>query len=182
MTQKSMRFFVFLGLFFPLFSLPGAEITVPRLELATRGAGEDGEFVFSSNAAVDIALNGGYKYGILLGLSFEAANLGKAFAYRNFGVGTLPDGAGLTEEDYNRLADRYNNQASLHFRVARARARDLFGLPLEFSYFIGLGDSFCSGEEFNLRYGHPEVGTDFTGFYYFPEGIGGNPYRRYNGL
>jgi hypothetical protein len=182
MNHKKFGVLGLILLFFPLLNLLGAEITVPKLELATRGASEDGEFAFSSNAAADIALNGGYKYGILLGLSFEAANLGKAFAYRNFRVEPMPAGVQPNADDFNGLADRYNNQASLSFRIAKATARDLFNLPLELSYFIGLGDAFCSGEEFALRYGISDVGTDFTGFYYFPEGIGGNPYRRYNGL
>ncbi|MDR2257534.1 MAG: hypothetical protein LBE14_00135 [Treponema sp.] len=166
----------------PALILPGAEITVPRLELASRGASEADEFAVSTNAAIDIALNGGYKYGILLGLSFESANLGKAFSYRNFGAEMLDPAAAVTAEEYNRLADRFNNRAVLSFRLARATVRELFKLPLEFSYFAGLSDAFCSGEEFARRYGLSYIETDFTGFYYFPEGIGGNPYRRYNGI
>jgi hypothetical protein len=181
MIRKKFGLFCLILLFFPVLAPFGAEITVPRLEMATRGAIEDGEFALSSMAALDIALNGGYKFGILLGLSFEAANLGKAFAYRNFAVEPLPPGATVNADDYNELADRYNNQAVLSFRVAKAMARDLFDLPLELSYFVGITDSFCSGEEFTSRYG-ANIGTDFTGFYYFPDGIGNNPYRRYDGL
>ena len=166
----------------PVFTLSGAEITVSRLELASRGASKNGEFTVSSNAAVDIGLNGGYKYGFLLGLSFEAANLGKAFAYRNFEAALLDPAALVSGEDYNRLADQFNNRAVLSFRAAKATVRDIFSLPLEFSYFVGLGDSFCSGEEFNTRYGISNMETGFTGFFYFPEGIDNNPYRRYDGL
>jgi hypothetical protein len=182
MMWKYIRFFGILLWVLPVLALPGAEITVPRLELASRGASEDGEFVIASKAAVDIGLDGGYKYGILLGLSFESANLGKAFAYRNFEAGLLDPAAAVTAEKYNELADRFNNRAVLSFRIARATARNLFSLPLELSYFVGLGDSFCSGEEFSARYGLPNMETGFTGFFYFPEGIGGNPYRRYDGL
>jgi hypothetical protein len=182
MTYKS-RCFVGLMLFFcPLIILPGAEITVSRLELASRGAFEDEEFTVSTNAAVDISLSGGYKYGVLLGLSFESPNLGKAFSYRNFEAEMLDPAAVVSGDEYNQLADRFNNRAALSFRIAKATARDLFKLPLEFSYFVGLSDAFCSGEEFALRYGFSDIETDFTGFYYFPEGIGGNPYRRYNGI
>jgi hypothetical protein len=182
MMYKNLRFFGLLLLFLPVLSLSGAEITLPRMELASRGASEDGEFAISTNAAVDVALTGGYKYGVLLGLSFESPNLGKAFTYRNFEAGLLAPGSSVTPEQYNQLADRLNNGAALSFRVAKATARDLFNLPLEFSYFVGLSDSFCSGEEFSARYGLPRIETDFTGFYYFPGGIGGNPYRRYNGI
>jgi hypothetical protein len=182
MVYKNARAAGWMLLFLPVFSLSGAEITVPRMELASRGASEDGEFTVSTNAAVDIALNGGYKYGILLGLSFDSPDLGKAFSYRNFEAELLAPGAAVSGEEYNRLADRFNNRAVLSFRVAKATARELFTLPLEFSYFAGLSDSFCSGEEFASRYGLPHIQTGFTGFYYFPDGIGGNPYRRYNGI
>jgi hypothetical protein len=182
MMWKKTRILMFFLLFLPVFALSGAEITVSRLEIASRAAADQGELAISSNAAIDIALNGGYKYGILLGLSFESANLIKALAYRNFETGLLDPAASVNGEDYNKLADRLNSQAFLSFRIAKATARDLFGLPLELSYFVGLGDAFCSGEEFAVRYGITNMETGFTGFYYFPEGIGGNPYRRYNGI
>ncbi|MDR1240107.1 MAG: hypothetical protein LBK27_08325 [Treponema sp.] len=182
MIWKYTRIFASLLVFWPVFTLSGAEITVPRLEVASRAASQDGELAIASRAAVDMALNGGYKYGILLGLSFESANLVKAFAYRNFDAVLLDPLVTVNAEDYNKLADRLNSQAVLSFRIAKATARDLFNLPLELSYFVGLGDAFCSGEEFSSRYGIPNMETDFTGFYYFPEGIGGNPYRRYNGI
>jgi hypothetical protein len=182
MTSAKARFWGFVLLIFPALGLAGAEITVPRLEMITRGAEDNGEFALSSNAAVDIALNGGYKFGIVLGLSFEAVNLGKAFAYRDFGLEAVPPGMSPGAGEYNQLADRYNNQAALSFRMARAIARDLFNQPFELSYFVGQSDAFCSGEEFFSRFGVSGITTDFTGFYYFPDGIGGNPYRRYNGL
>jgi hypothetical protein len=182
MTQKRARILGVLWLLWPAAALWGAEITVPRLELASRAAAQDGELAISSNAAVDLAINGGYKYGILLGLSFGSPNLTRALAYRNFEAALLAPGTGVNEEDYNRLADRFNNQAVLSFRVAKATAREIFSLPLELSYFVGLGDPFCSGGEFSSRYGVPNMETEFTGFYYFPEGIGGNPYRRYDGI
>jgi hypothetical protein len=166
----------------PVFALSGAEITVPRLEVASRSIVEDGELAVTSNAAVDISLEGGYKYGILLGLSFESANLIKALSYRNFEARMLDPADPVSGEDYNRLAERLNNQAALSFRIAKATARDIFTLPLDFSYFVGLGDTFCSGEEFTVRCGVPNMETEFTGFYYFPEGIGGSLYRRYDGI
>jgi hypothetical protein len=183
MMWKFTRIFVPFWVLLPVFALSGAEITIPRLEVISRAASQNGEFAISSNASVDMALNGGYKYGVLLGLSFESANLIKALSYRNFAAGMADPAMFYVEADeYNELVDRYNNQAFFSFRVAKATARDLFNLPLELSYFVGLGDSFCSGEEFSSRYGVPNMETEFTGYYYFPEGIGGNPYRRYDGI
>jgi hypothetical protein len=169
-------------MFFPARTLFGADITIPRLELATRAASEEGEFTVSSTAAADIALEGGYKYGALLGLSFESADLGRALAYRNF---TIQGGSGTTPpswDDYNALVDRMNNQAVLSFRIAKATARNLFNLPLELSYFIGIADNFCSGDDFTVRFGTAPIGTGFRGFYYFPKGIDGNISHQYNGI
>ncbi|MDR1419398.1 MAG: hypothetical protein LBI86_03405 [Treponema sp.] len=190
MKDTRLRNIRFLGLFllaFPFFSLSGAEITVPRLELATRGrVNDDGEFALSTNALADIALDGGYKFGVRLGLSFTAADLGKAFAYRNLRFLPLPSGTAVSDVEYNSLADQMNgvrdNDAALSFRFAGATARDLFSLPLELSYFIGHGDTFGSGEEFAARYGLFQIPTDFTGFYYFPDGIDGDINRRYEGI
>ena len=175
-----------------LWSTAAAEITVPKLEMASRGRMNDGEFILSSILSADLALTGGYKYAFLLGFSLEAPDIGKAFAYRNFRFNPLlpvPSGGGVTEDDYNALVDKYNaqtdminNQAVLGFRIAKATARDIFNLPLEVSYFIGSGDDFCTGDEFSSLFGLSPIGTDFRGFFYFPDGIGGIPTDQYNGI
>jgi hypothetical protein len=182
-TSIFVLFFALVS-FFPLF---GAEITVPRMEIATRGAvNDDGDFALATNALVDLALDGGYKYGIRLGLSFMSADLGKALAYQNFRFQPLSAGTAVTDVEYNSLAEEMNtamdNSAVLAFRIAEATARDLFNLPLELSYFVGHGDIFGSGEEFAYRYGLFQVPTSYAGFYYFPDGIGGDINRRYDGL
>jgi hypothetical protein len=166
--------------------LAAAEITVPRLEMASRGKVEDGEFTLASVVFADVALNGGYKYGIFLGFSFEADDLAKTLAYRNFKFDQTAASTPVTGAEYNALVDhandRLNNQGTLSFRVAKATARDLFNLPLELSYFIGEADSFGNGDEFASRFGTTPIGTDFRGFFYFPDGIGGNIRRQYNGI
>jgi len=140
---------------FVLWSAQAAEITVPRLEMASRGAATDGEFALSSLISADIALTGGYKYAFLLGFNLDAPDIG---------VSSL------------------NNQPILTFRIAKATAQDLFGLPLELSYFLGSADNFCSGDEFSSRFGLSPIGTDFRGFFYFPEGIKNMPTWRYDGI
>ena len=171
------------GLFFlVLWPAVSAEITVPRMEMATRGRMDGGEFVLSSMISADFALIGGYKYAFLLGFSLEAADIAKAFAYRNFSVDFFPPGYTVSGEEYNALADKLNNQAVLGFRIAKATAKDIFGLPLELSYFLGSGDDFCSGDEFSSRFGLSPIGTDFRGFFYFPEGIKTMPTWRYDGI
>ena len=172
---------------FTFWSAAAAEITVPKLEMASRGRMVDNEFIVSSVISADMALSGGYKYTFLLGFSIDAADVSRALAYRSFGDFYIPQGGvrgtgTVDENDINFLADKVNNQAVIGFRVAKATARDLFGLPLELSYFMGSGDDFCTGDDFATRYGILNFGTDFRGFFYFPDGIGGNPTRRYNGI
>ncbi|GHU47932.1 hypothetical protein FACS1894200_04080 [Spirochaetia bacterium] len=169
--------------------LYAAEISVPLLEFVTRTTFEDGEAVMSSMASADIGINGGYKYGVLLGLSFNARNLGKAMAYQNYRMDYWdngPSGSQLTDDDYNDLVDQINdrndNQAVLSFRMAKATARELFGSPLEFAYFIGEADTFCSGSEFESRFSTGRIATDYQGFSYFPNGIGGDILRQYDGI
>jgi hypothetical protein len=176
-----------LALFFcPLFPLFGAEITVPVLEMASRGAMEEGEFRFASTINADIHLGGGPKAGILLGLSLGSADLGRAFTARNFKFVPMNPGDTVTGVEYNALGeqveDQFNDQAMLFFRVVKATAPSVFGLPLELSYFIGVSDHLCFGDEFASRFDEIPVESDFTGFFYFPEGIGGNPLRRYKGI
>jgi hypothetical protein len=82
----------------------------------------------------------------------------------------------------DQVNDRLNNQGTLSFRIAKATARDLFNQSLEMSYFIGEADSFGDGDEFTSRFGIIPIGTDFRGFFYFPDGIGGDIRRQYKGI
>ncbi|MDR1109035.1 MAG: hypothetical protein LBL19_08380 [Spirochaetaceae bacterium] len=180
------NFFGIVLLVFSLGALGAAELTVPRLEMASRGRMEDGEFALGSVVSADLALSGGYKYGALLGFSFEAPDLAKAMAYRNFSFGRLPPGTPITDFEYNELVDQTNdrlkNQGTLSFRVAKATARDLFDKPLELSFFIGETGYFCNGDEFTERFGINPIGSEFRGFFYFPDGIGGDMTRQYKGI
>ena len=168
--------------FLTLWPVAAADFTLPRLEMASRGSMDNGEFVLSSFLSADFALTGGFKYSFILGFSLDAPDIAKAFAYRNFKAEPVLPGANTTGEDYNALAARMNNQAVLSFRIAKATVRETFGLPLELSYFLGSGDDFCTGDEFSSRFGLPQIGTEFRGYFYFPEGIGFNPTRQYNGI
>jgi hypothetical protein len=183
--MKKPIIMVFGLLFIPLWSLVSAEITVPHLELASRGSIEDGNFGISTSAEADIALNGGYKYGITLGLGAEIANLEKALSYGRLDMPYLSGGGSPTGADYNDLShtveDRFNNQATLSIRYLEATVRDLFDKPLELSFFIGHYDKLGSGDEFPERFGTVQVGTDMRGFLYYPEGLGGDPSLRFNG-
>lgn len=150
----STRLFAFGTAFLLLFgwSARAAEITVPRLEMASRGWVDDGDFQVSSKVALDLAISGGYKYSLMLGFSLEAADIAR------------PD-----------------TQAFLGLRVAKATIRGS-KIPLALSYFIGSGDDFCTGEDFSTLFGFYPFETAYKGFFYFPEGIGGDITRQYNGI
>jgi len=184
LSHSKLIFSLGAGLFFLAFwQIPqaeAAEITVPRLELASRGWFENDEFTVSSRVSLDLALTGGYKYTFLLGLSLEAADIARAFAYRNFNFDPISDP--VTAEHINALAEKQKHQAYVGFSVAKATINNILNLPLSLSYFIGSGDDFCTGDEFPLLFGADPFGTDHKGFFYFPSGIGGNMVRQYNGI
>ena len=160
-----------------------AEITIPRLELGSRGwFNDDGEFAVSSRISLDIALAGGYKYSFLLGLSLEAPDIAKAIAHRNYSFTPYPDSQPMLGEDVNAVIEHQKNQAYIGFRVAKATIKNMFNLPLSMSYFVGSGDDFCTGDDISSMFGVYPFGTDYKGFFYFPTGIGGNMMRQYNGI
>lgn len=164
----------------PAFLSFSAELTVPSLEMASTGTIQNGTFSLSSIAQADIALSGGYKYGGLLRLAFSSRDLEKALGYGRTSL--KPATGNPTQEEYNALLDRFNNLAALQFKLAQVTARKPFDLPLEMSYFIGFSDTFCSGEDFPQLFGSVPITTEFKGFSYFPQGIGGNPAYQYNGI
>jgi len=157
-----------------------AELTVPSLEMASTGTVQNGTFSLASIAQADIALSGGYKYGGLLRLTFSSRDLEKALGYGRTSL--EPATSDPTKEEYNALLDRFNNLAALQFKLAQVSVRKPFDLPIDISYFIGFSDAFCSGEEFPLLFGSAPITTEFKGFSYFPQGIGGNPAYQYNGI
>ena len=169
-----------LALLLAALSLPAAEISVPELELATVGAIREDTLVLASRATADLSVDGGYKFGGTLRFAFEADNLEQALSYLNNPA--EPITGNPTDTQYNELVDRINNSASLTFRLAKVLIRDPFGLPMEFAYFVGQADSFCSGDEFPQRFGEAPIGSSFRGFAYFPEGINGDPNYQYDGI
>ena len=151
----------------------GAEITVPNVELASRGVKEDGNFEIRSSLDAEIAVTGGYKYGFTLGLGAEIPNLEKALSYGRFDILSMTN-----PDDFN---DRMDNQPVLAIRSIKATAREIFNTPLEISFFIGRNDKLGSGDEFQEYFGTVPIGTGLKGFFYYPEGLNGDPFLRYNG-
>ncbi|MFW6380819.1 MAG: hypothetical protein ACOC0Y_02140 [Spirochaetota bacterium] len=130
-------------------------ITIPKFHLLTRGALEDGLFVLATQADVDVEFGGGYKFGGELSFSIETDSLEE------------PSIPGATyEQDVISAALRER----LGLSSARVIVRDLFGLPLNASYFIGEYDRILNGDLFPTQFGSQIVASDFRGLLYFPDG------------
>jgi hypothetical protein len=59
------------------------------------------------------------------------------------------------------------SSVGLDFLSASMTIRDIFGAPLNISYFIGQNDLFCSGAGFE-QFGAGPIMTRYRGFLYFP--------------
>ncbi|TVQ40249.1 MAG: hypothetical protein EA384_03785 [Spirochaetaceae bacterium] len=132
--------------------LPAADLRVPKLEIITRGFVADGSFQLSTLVDLEIALEGGYKYGADVGFRFE-------------------DPAVETTDPTDPLDDQV-----LRFQYARAITRNVFGTTANLIYFTGSTDRFASGRELRQRFGTRPFDSDYYGFRYFPDRV------RYDGI
>ncbi len=118
----------------------GADLTVPRLELITRGYASGGDFLLGTRGRADFLVAGGYKFGGRVLLGFESNNLED------------PEG-----------------EKTLDFRGAYVIIRNLLGIPLDLTYFTGENDIFCTGAIFPSYFGAKPIASRFSGYLYFPE-------------
>jgi len=119
-----------------------ANITVPYLELITRGRINNGLYELSTEGEMDILVAGGYKFGGSVVLNYESTSL-----------------------------EEFASSSSLSFKGASIVIKKLFAFPLDLSYFIGANDTFCSGADFTKIFGSIPITTQYSGYIYFPEGI-----------
>lgn len=139
--MRARRFAVpFTALLFLATLLPAANLVVPSLELVTRGSFAGGAFTLSSVADLDLVVEGGYKFGGRIGLSYVDDSL-----------------------EVPAATDR------VAFDNASVIVRDLFGAPLSVAWFIGAFDVLASGSEFPVSFGTAEIATAYRGYLYFPD-------------
>ncbi len=124
---------------FPVFS---ANVTVPYLELITRGLFQDGLYQLTTKGEMNLVVEGGYKFGGKVTLSYDSDNL-----------------------------EETTSSNSLSFTGASVSIKKLLSLPLTFSYFVGENDTLCSGGDFTYLFGSIPITSQYTGYIYFPEGI-----------
>jgi hypothetical protein len=120
--------------------LGAANVTVPLLELYTWAHDTGSGWGLESTGEMEFRLDGGYKFGANVLLGFSSSLLETADLA----------GTGLT------------------FRSVGVTLRQLFGLPLDLTYFIGQGPTFASGELFADFFGTAPIASQYTNFIHFP--------------
>jgi hypothetical protein len=122
-------------------SVPAANVAVPSLELVTRGFMDGNLFELATYSEIDLAYDGGMKFGGRI-----------AFTYLNSHL-ELPSASSLTLKGLSFTID------------------EPFSLPASFSWFIGSNDILCSGESFTAVFGSQMIASHYSGYMYFPEGV-----------
>jgi len=141
-ARRSLLPLVALALLLAASVLPAASLVVPSLDVITMAAMNAGRFELTSNGDFDLVLEGGYKFGGRIGLSYADSSLEEASA----SDGIAFDGLSII-------------------------VRDVFKLPLSLSWFIGSYDVLASGSEFPVSFGTAEIASAYRGFMYFPTGV-----------
>ena len=135
-------------------SLSAANLWVPRFHLTTRGYGDDGAFVLTTRADIDLQIEGGLKFGGRLAFSFSNPDITRS---------------AVIPETYDSDAIENAFARTISIKSAGVIARNVFGLPIDFSYYTGETAVFGSGDDFPLLFGTTEFATTFRGVYYFPD-------------
>jgi len=153
-----------------------ANISVSKLELLTHGSVDSatGRLGIDSRLFFGMALEGGNKFAGLLLMDFLSGNMEKDLAEWS---APLPDTAGLVD-----VINRLNAASSMRLRTAAVTARRPLNLPLEATYFVGSMGAFCSGDDFVPLFGAAPFATEMRGPMQYPEGVGGDPDRFYDGI
>ncbi len=163
--KRTCTLFLLFLLFLP-FSIFSADVSIPALELVTRGWMDSGLFKLSTRGNMEMDIGGGYKFGGRIKFGVESDDL----------LSGNIDLNNIEEPDISDIKDYLNSQTTLNFKLASVVIRDVFSLPLDLSFFTGQFDTYCSGEFFPDYFGTPSIKSVFGGYMDFPEGI------RYDGI
>ncbi|RKX84111.1 MAG: hypothetical protein DRP58_07710, partial [Spirochaetes bacterium] len=149
---------IFIFLIILLFNLNAADLDIPKMELITRSDIGPSTPILLTRGKIDLKIGGGYKLGGSLILGFDSADLG----YSNADITDYDDSS-------ENLATYLSNQTYLQFQSAQVTIRDLFSTPTDLTYFTGIADVFCSGDDFPAIFGSVPVATRYRGYLYFPD-------------
>lgn len=149
---RTKRFILVLTAILIAAPLFSANITIPSLEVYSRAGNDGSGFALDSYGNMELQLDGGYKFGGAMKFGFASSSLETA---------------------------AFND--ALAFKSVSVTLRELFGIPLDFTYFIGQGDTFCTGELFTPYFGTPPLGSRYTSFLHFPDPLE-QDYNFYQGI
>jgi hypothetical protein len=147
-------------------SLQAANIAVNNLELVTHGAVDPTSGLFTAGTYLNYELefSGGDKLSALLRLYFLNGDLENAMPTSNPPLNWMP------------------GNLYPQFETAAVTAKNAFGLPLDATYFVGYMDAFCSGDDFVTLFGTAPFASTLRGPMVYPDGIGDNPNRYWEGI
>ena len=131
-------------------SASAADVSVPSLELATRGNASAG---LSTNGKLEMLVEGGLKLGGSIKLGVDGASLGQAVPLSEIIDPAITPGPG--------------SDAALSFLAAAIRLREAFGGGISLEFFVGENDTFATGDDFTDVFGAPRISTRYSGFFTF---------------
>jgi hypothetical protein len=153
----------------------GAGLSVPDFRILTNGRVNNGALVLSSRVYTDLLIEGGAKFSASFKLGFQTDDLERYL--KALATPVAADGS-ATDQDLATLDAR----SGLMFRSAAISLNGAFGTPLETTVFVGRLDTFASGDDFPILFGTADFATRLRGYMYYPDGIGNDQTRYYNGL
>lgn len=159
--------------------LSAADLAVPYLALLTNGRlNEAGTFELSTRVSIDMLIKGGDAFDAWFAFTFRQAAvesyLTAAGTDLDLGDGQLADLAAA-------IAD-LDEATGLYLSTVAIEAKRMLGLPFDLAAFVGHMDRFGTGDDFPALFGDANFATRFRGYMYYPDGIGGDTSRRYDGL
>ena len=169
------RFSIVLLLAAATVSAFGAGLSVSDFSILTNGRVNDGALVLSTRVYTDLLVAGGAKFSASFKLGFQTDDLESYL--KALATPIAADGSS-TNQDLATLDAR----SGLMFRSAAITLNGVFGTPLETTVFVGRLDTFASGDEFPILFGTADFATRLRGYMYYPDGIGNDRTRYYNGL
>jgi len=158
-----------IAVLFGVVLLPGrlfaADLTVPELELISRGRKSGDTVILETRGRSEILLSGGYKFGGSLLLGFESGDL-------NLATNDPPmwsDYGGDNGAFNTALSNYLDNQTTLQFQGAEITYRSLFNSNTDLTYFVGRAARLASAEVFPSVFGSMPIATKYQGYLYFPD-------------
>jgi len=158
----------------------GADLSVPYLGLLTNGRlNAAGAFELSTRVSIDMLFEGGTKFDAWFKLGFRNAAV-EDYLEAAESLTPLPETPSL--EDMASSISNLEEATGLSLRTVAIQIKELFGTPLQLAAFVGHLDTIGSGADFTQYFGTSDFVTKFRGYMYYPDGIGLDPSRRYDGL